>query len=230
MADFTVTFDSAGGSSVLPQTVASGGLVTEPTDPTRYGWSFGGWYDGTTAWTFATDTVSEDITLMADWDVVESVLANVADNIVSTLNGATIVYNGLDNVLTCEAQRLYADFRDSFPYAEVQFVGSEMVQASAYSYTEMATFMILCHVGDINDEHPNEPIGEALRNVNAHIIKHLMTNQTRGGNAMTTDIEAYGQETFDYSSNASRVIDHVCWVQIQVRFMVAISDPFTRNG
>ena len=234
MADYTVTFDSAGGTSVVPQTVASGGLVIKPTDPTRSGWDFVGWYDGSTSWTFATDTVSDNMTLTANWSMVESVFAGVYDNIVDTLNGAVIVYDNDDKVLTCEAQRLYADFRDDFPYVEVQFVGSEVVQASAYSYTEVATFMVLCHVGDINDEYPNDPIGAVLRNVNAHIIKHIMTDQTRGGNAMTTDIEAYGQETFDYSSgissNASRVIDHVCWIQIQCRYMVAIADPFTRNG
>ena len=33
----TVTFDSQGGSAVSSQTVGYGGLVTEPTDPTRIG-------------------------------------------------------------------------------------------------------------------------------------------------------------------------------------------------
>jgi len=41
---YTVTFDSQGGSTVGPQAVGDGGLVTKPTDPTKTGYTFGGWY------------------------------------------------------------------------------------------------------------------------------------------------------------------------------------------
>jgi len=67
---YTVTFDSQGGSAVGSQTVAHGGKVTEPTAPTRTGYTFGGWYKEsgcTTAWNFATDTVTSDVTLYAKW-------------------------------------------------------------------------------------------------------------------------------------------------------------------
>lgn len=68
---YTVTFDSNGGSSVVDQTVGSGGLVTEPSPaPTLTGKTFGGWYADellTDAWTFATDTVTDNMTLYAKW-------------------------------------------------------------------------------------------------------------------------------------------------------------------
>lgn len=67
---YTVTFNSNGGSAVASQEVSSGGLVTRPADPTKSGLTFGGWYKEaglTTAWNFASDTVTSNITLYAKW-------------------------------------------------------------------------------------------------------------------------------------------------------------------
>ena len=67
---YIVDFDSQGGSTVSSQTVEESGLVTEPTAPTKEGYTFGGWYKEsgcTNAWDFATDTVTADITLYAKW-------------------------------------------------------------------------------------------------------------------------------------------------------------------
>jgi uncharacterized repeat protein (TIGR02543 family) len=67
---YTVTFDSQGGSAVDLQTVERGGLVIEPTAPTRTGYAFSGWYEEsgcTNAWDFNTDTVTSDVTLYAKW-------------------------------------------------------------------------------------------------------------------------------------------------------------------
>jgi len=67
---YTVTFDSQGGSAINSQVVPDGGLVTEPTAPTRTGYNFGGWYKEsgcTNDWVFNTDTVTSNITLYAKW-------------------------------------------------------------------------------------------------------------------------------------------------------------------
>jgi len=67
---FTVSFESNGGSAVAQQTVAEGGLVSKPADPTKDGQNFAGWYADAalgTAWDFLTDTVSADLTLYAKW-------------------------------------------------------------------------------------------------------------------------------------------------------------------
>jgi hypothetical protein len=40
---YTVTFDSKGGSTVSSQEIKIGGQVTKPTDPTKDGYTFGGW-------------------------------------------------------------------------------------------------------------------------------------------------------------------------------------------
>ncbi len=42
--DFTITFDSMGGSSVSPITAAYQSSITKPNNPVYEGYSFGGWY------------------------------------------------------------------------------------------------------------------------------------------------------------------------------------------
>ncbi len=72
---YTVSFDSQGGSDVAEQTVASGEKASQPSAPTRSGYSFQGWYTDaacTTAWDFGSDTVTGNLTLYAKWTVKPS--------------------------------------------------------------------------------------------------------------------------------------------------------------
>ncbi|MGC2195772.1 MAG: InlB B-repeat-containing protein [Terriglobales bacterium] len=65
-----VNFDSNGGSAVVAAHVADGKLVFKPTDPTRHGYIFEGWYKEAeliSAWNFEADVVTGDITLFAKW-------------------------------------------------------------------------------------------------------------------------------------------------------------------
>ena len=67
---YTVAFDTNGGSAVAPVTVDAGSTATKPVDPTKSGYTFGGWYkDSTlqTPWDFANGTVTADTTLYAKW-------------------------------------------------------------------------------------------------------------------------------------------------------------------
>ena len=64
-----MTFDSNGGSSVDSQTINAGATATEPTDPTKEGYNFLGWYSDQelqTAFDFST-AINADTTLYAAW-------------------------------------------------------------------------------------------------------------------------------------------------------------------
>ena len=63
---YTVTFDSDGGSDVASQIVESGKTASKPAAPIKTGYAFNGWYNGDTAFDFAT-TITADITLKAKW-------------------------------------------------------------------------------------------------------------------------------------------------------------------
>ncbi|MDR1377217.1 MAG: InlB B-repeat-containing protein [Synergistaceae bacterium] len=71
---YTVTFNSVGGSSVLSQNVAHGGRAIRPTNPTRSGYTFSGWYSDSAynnLWDFDT-VMTGNITLYARWTPTES--------------------------------------------------------------------------------------------------------------------------------------------------------------
>ena len=66
---YTVTFDSNGGTDVLPQTVLEGEKATKPADPTTLSDEFDGWYiDKNFDKEFDFNTpITGDITLYAKW-------------------------------------------------------------------------------------------------------------------------------------------------------------------
>ncbi|QHW29687.1 family 16 glycosylhydrolase [Paenibacillus rhizovicinus] len=80
--------------------VLNGGLLAQPADPTRSGYTFGGWYTDSalsTPWNFASDTVTADITLYSKWnpELAEGINALTATlvsdpAIISTLPNGTL--------------------------------------------------------------------------------------------------------------------------------------------
>lgn len=65
----TVTFDTDGGSTIKAQTVKSGSKIVKPSDPTRNGFAFTGWYTDaacTKAFNFNTK-IDKSMTLYAGW-------------------------------------------------------------------------------------------------------------------------------------------------------------------
>jgi uncharacterized repeat protein (TIGR02543 family) len=67
----TVTFETNGGTDVLPINVKPGDKITKPEDdPVKSGYSFDKWYKDEqydTAWDFDNDVVVGDVTLYAKW-------------------------------------------------------------------------------------------------------------------------------------------------------------------
>ena len=104
--EYTVTFDSIGGSAVSDiNDVTEGSSVSEPASPTKDGFTFAGWYKDsryTTKWNFDEDTVSENITLYARWTeqplvVVPTVVTSGAAtsiNITSARVSGNVIKNG----------------------------------------------------------------------------------------------------------------------------------------
>lgn len=67
----TVTFDTDGGTAIPSQEVRSGATATQPADPTKSGYTFGGWYKEdtfTTVFDFD-DAITADTTVYAKFTV-----------------------------------------------------------------------------------------------------------------------------------------------------------------
>lgn len=69
LTEFTVTFDSNGGTSVSSVVVTKDEKVSAPTNPTKDGYTFDGWYLDGEKYDFSTP-VTKDITLRAQWTKV----------------------------------------------------------------------------------------------------------------------------------------------------------------
>ncbi|MDR5658819.1 leucine-rich repeat protein [Serpentinicella sp. ANB-PHB4] len=72
---YTITFDSNGGSTVDAIIADFNTTINQPNNPVKEGYNFDGWYKDsgfTTPWNFESDQVpSEDITLYAKWQIKE---------------------------------------------------------------------------------------------------------------------------------------------------------------
>ncbi len=69
---YTVTFDSQGGTAVSAQTVDYGSTISQPADPVLTGYTFAGWFTEpgcATPWLFGSGTVQGDATLYARWTI-----------------------------------------------------------------------------------------------------------------------------------------------------------------
>lgn len=67
---YTVSFASNGGTAVASKTATYNTTITAPTNPTRLGYGFGGWYKDqacTNIWNFTANVVTDNTTLFAKW-------------------------------------------------------------------------------------------------------------------------------------------------------------------
>ena len=98
---YTVTFDSNGGSEVATQTIEENKLSMEPTNPTRSGYTFNGWYLGDEKFDFTTK-VTENITLTAKWTKDEEKTSSTSDK--ETVTKYTVKFNyGYSNKVTSKS-------------------------------------------------------------------------------------------------------------------------------
>lgn len=90
---YTVTFDSNGGSPVDAQEVVENETATEPADPKRDNYTFGGWKLGNVFYNFSTP-VTGNIELVADWTYAPAHISSVSINESSiyTWEGDAITY------------------------------------------------------------------------------------------------------------------------------------------
>ena len=104
--EYTVTFDSKGGSDVEAQTVNEYGKVTKPADPFWVGYTFVAWYRETACtneWMFDTDVVTADMTLYAKWIENEEIVGieNISFENYPLVDGSTSA-SVLNTMIACK--------------------------------------------------------------------------------------------------------------------------------
>lgn len=79
----TVTYEVNGGSKIDAVTVDKDSKLTAPANPSKSGYSFGGWYkekELKNKWDFNNDTVTENMTLYAKWTNTTAAASNNSDS------------------------------------------------------------------------------------------------------------------------------------------------------
>ena len=90
---YTVQFDTAGGSAVANQTVNYNGKATKPADPTKVGYTFAGWYADsalTVPYDFAATAITGVTTIYANWTINQYAVK------FNTNGGSTIADQSID--------------------------------------------------------------------------------------------------------------------------------------
>ena len=129
--NYTVTFESNGGSAVASQTVANGSKATKPSDPTRDGFTFGGWYqDATLSVAFDFDTtITTNVKVYAKW--TENASGTVYYTVVSGGNGSFDIGSASDIVVT--VKRSVADETCFAHFGGVEIDGVALVKGTDYT-------------------------------------------------------------------------------------------------
>ena len=93
---YTVKFNTNGGSSVTSQKVEDGKVASKPSDPTKKGYSFIGWYSDeacNNVYDFAT-AVTSNITIYAKWSIESYTVSFDVKGGNETIDSQTVEYNG----------------------------------------------------------------------------------------------------------------------------------------
>jgi uncharacterized repeat protein (TIGR02543 family) len=133
--EFTVTFNSLSGSSVASAKVFSGDKITQPTNPTRGGYDFGGWCKESacvTAWDFTNGTVVWDTTLYAKW-IAKSYFISYNDQ--GTITHIDTVTSPATTVGTLPAAPTRTGYTFGGWFPQVNGGGTEFTATSAVSMT-----------------------------------------------------------------------------------------------
>lgn len=88
---YTVTFYDDYGNIIDMQTVQYGKTATKPTDPTKDGYIFDGWYYGGSKFDFSTP-IRYDITLTARWSAIKNFVIELYASQLSEINLSNAAY------------------------------------------------------------------------------------------------------------------------------------------
>ncbi|RAI93586.1 putative repeat protein (TIGR02543 family) [Paenibacillus pabuli] len=94
---YTVTFDTNGGSSIDSLTVDYGSHLSSPAEPTKQGYTFGGWYVDSafsTLFDFSTTSIVSDTTIYAKWNI-NTYTVQFESNGGTIVNDAIVNYDSL---------------------------------------------------------------------------------------------------------------------------------------
>ena len=157
-------------------------------------------------------------------------VALISANLKTVLNGQAITYNGVEHTITAERQRRRLRVAGRYPYIEICGPWVEVQtgsQQNVYNKNHNKLYyQIELREDTINDDYEEgadvTPITELTDNIAADLIKLIMADRTRGGNATNTNVINYGYY-FDADTEA---LEYVVYLTIEVTAFINATNPY----
>ena len=136
---YTITFDTAGGSSIDSIVVKENDMITKPDNPIKEGYTFLGWYIDDEEFNFE-DLVKSDLTLVAKWEENKNSSSgssssggssiNTDDKINLNNNLAATVYTKSTGSQNCFFYLFASNLQDLYPDAEYNAISNGTTRVS----------------------------------------------------------------------------------------------------
>ena len=164
---------------------------------------------------------------ISQWSVfdvtpADCVISKITKNLVDTFNGKIITYNSRQNLIAAEQQRSLYDPSGRNPFVEICGPWPQTTSRGNLSNECDLQYHVEFHENSINDRPPNPPITETTRNIAAELIKIVMSDIRRGGNAIMTTWEDPGF----YFAGSSESPELVIYLDITVKTFVNTNNPY----
>ena len=177
---YTITFDTAGGSSIDSIVVKENDTITKPNDPTKEGYTFLGWYIDDEEFNFE-DLVKSDLTLVAKWE------ENKNSNSTGSSSGGTITNStnkiNLNNNLSATVYTKSTGSQNCFFYLFADNL-QDLYPDASYSAISNGTTRVTFWPGSAEGATSNEISLDDLNNSN------LVFNSSRE-NALESTLKQY---------------------------------------
>ncbi len=129
---YTIRFESNGGSAIGNQIIEHNSLITSPTNPTREGYDFAGWYENSgfsgEVWDFVSDVATKNMTLYAKWTGAQYTLSfnSVGGN---SIDAKDVIYGQKIGALT-------TPIKDGSDFTAWQIDGISINENTVWNYAE----------------------------------------------------------------------------------------------
>jgi hypothetical protein len=153
-----------------------------------------------------------------------SVIAKISYNLRDALDQQQFSYNGTDeHITTAEFQRTIIDINNRYPFIEVCGPWPETTWRGNDSVHAKLWYRIEFRENSINDTAPGAlPIIETMINTGADLVKMIMKDMYRGGNAILTRCEMPGY----YFTGDMKQPEFVIYTDVCVEAFINQNDPY----
>ncbi len=159
---YTITFDTAGGSSIDSIVVKENDVITKPDDPTKEGYTFLGWYIDDEEFNFE-DLVKSDLTLVAKWEENKNSSSGSSSSGGSTTNTdgkinlnnnlSATVYKKSTGSQDCFFYIFASNLQDLYPDAEYNAISNGTTRVSFCPFPKSDCLSSEIALDDLNNSN-----------------------------------------------------------------------------